>query len=136
MTASSFRAVPYDQMYYRELEKCKEQSLARSGRNFDRKTYISEEAANELRWCIRNISDAFVPIKSPPFDLRIVLEISRCRWNRIENKYHINSLELQAAYFCLKAFWKKKTRLLCCWNWIMQQLLHTSTKKGNNFSHF
>ena len=66
-------------MYYRELEKCKEQSLARSGRNFDRKTYISEEAANELRWCIRNIVDAFVPIKSPPFDLRIVLEISRCR---------------------------------------------------------
>ena len=44
---SSFRAVPYGQMYYRELEKWKVQSLARPGGNFDRKAYISEEAANE-----------------------------------------------------------------------------------------
>ena len=45
---SSFRAVPYGQMYYRELEKCKVQSLVRSGGNCDIKAYISEEAANEL----------------------------------------------------------------------------------------
>ena len=45
---SSFRAVPYGQMYYMELEKCKVQSLARSGGNCDMKAYISEEAANEL----------------------------------------------------------------------------------------
>ena len=68
---SSFRAVPYGQMYYRELEKCKVQTLARSGGNFDRKAYISEEAANELKWWIRNIFDAFSPIKLPPFDLAI-----------------------------------------------------------------
>ena len=65
----SFRAVPYVQMYYRELEKCKVRALARSGGNFDRKAYISEEAANELKWWIRNIFDAFAPIKLPPFDL-------------------------------------------------------------------
>ena len=47
---SSFRAAPCGQMYYRELEKCKAQSLARSGGNFDRKSYISEEAAYELKW--------------------------------------------------------------------------------------
>ena len=47
---SSFRAVPYGQMYYRELEKCKVQSLTRSGGNFDGKAYILEEAANELKW--------------------------------------------------------------------------------------
>ena len=46
---SSFRAVPYGQMYYRELEKCKVQSLTRSGGNFDGKAYILEEAANELK---------------------------------------------------------------------------------------
>ena len=33
------------------------------------------------------------------------------RWNWIENKCHINSLELQAAFFCLKSFRKNKTRL-------------------------
>ena len=54
-----------------ELEKCKVQSLARSGGNFNRKAYISEEAANELNWWIRNPFGAFAPIKLPPFDLTI-----------------------------------------------------------------
>ena len=121
---SSFRAVPYDQMYSRKLEKCKVQSLATSGGNFDRKAYISEEAANELKWWIRKIFDAFASIKIPPFDLAIfsdailegwggtdqVTEIGD-RWNCKENKCHINSLELQAAFFCFKAFCKNKTRL-------------------------
>ena len=39
-----------------------------------------------------------------------VIEIGgRC--NYMENKCHINSLELPAAFFCLKAFCKNKTRL-------------------------
>ena len=117
---SSIRAVPYGQMYYRELEKCKVQSLAR----FDRKRFISEEAANELKWWIRNIFYAFAPIKLQPFDLTIFSDASLegwggtdqvtkigGRWNCIENKCHINSLELQAVFFCLKAFCKNKTRL-------------------------
>ena len=33
------------------------------------------------------------------------------RWNFMENKCHTNSLELQAAFFCLKSFCKNKTRL-------------------------
>ena len=121
---SSFRAVPYGQMYYRELEKCKVQSLARSGGNFGRKAYISEEVANELQWWIGNIFDAFAPIKLPSFDLAMfsdaslegwvgtnqVTEIGG-RWNCMENKCHINSLELQTAFFCLKAFCRNKTRL-------------------------
>ena len=41
----------------------------RNSDNFDRKAYISEEAANELKWWIRNIFDAFAPIKFPPFGL-------------------------------------------------------------------
>ena len=40
---SSFRAVPYDQMYYWKLEECKVQSLARSGGNFDRKAYFQRK---------------------------------------------------------------------------------------------
>ena len=63
-------------MYYRELEKCKLQSLTSSGSNFDRKAYISEEAANKLKWWIRNIFGAFAPIKLPPFDLTIFPDAS------------------------------------------------------------
>ena len=73
---------------------------------------------------IRNIFDAFAPIKLPPFDLTIFPDASwkglggtdrateiGGKWNCIENKCHINSLELQAAFFCFKAFCKNKTRL-------------------------
>ena len=121
MIVSSFRAVPYGQMYYRELKKCKIQSLARPGGNFDRKAYFSEEAANELQWWIRNIFDAFAPIKFPVFDLTIFSDTSLEgwggtdqvtkigeRWNFMENKFHINSLELEAALFGLKLSTKMK----------------------------
>ena len=114
---SSFRAVPYGQMYYRELEKCKVQSLARSGGNFDRRAFISEEAGDELQWWIRNIFDGFAPINFPPFDVTIFSDASLegwagtdqltengGRWNCMQNKCHISSLELQAAFFRLKAF--------------------------------
>ena len=43
-------------------------------------------------------------------DINQVTEI-RGRWNFMENKYHINFLELQAVFLCLKAFCKNKTRL-------------------------
>ena len=46
-------------------------SLARSGGNYDREAYISEETAKELKWWIKNIFEAFAPIKLPPFDLTI-----------------------------------------------------------------
>ena len=106
------------------MKEYKKQSLARSGDNFDRKAYISQEAANEIEWWIRNIFDAFALIKLAPFDLIIFSDASLQgwggtdqvthvggRWNCIENKCHTNSLEYQVALFCLKAFCKNKTRL-------------------------
>ena len=80
MIVSSFRAVQYGQIYYRELEKCKVQSLARSGGNFDQNAYISEKAANELKWWITNIFDVSAPIKLPPFDLTIFSDASLESW--------------------------------------------------------
>ena len=62
------------------------------------------------------------PLNFHPLDLTIFFDASLeslggtdkvigGRWNCIENKCHINSLQLQAAFFCLKAFCKNKTRL-------------------------
>ena len=99
---SSFRAIPYGQMYHKELKKkkkCKVQSLATSDGIFVRKAYISEEAANKLKWWIRNAFDAFAPIKLPPFDLTLFSDASS------------EGFELQAVFFCLKAFCKNKTKL-------------------------
>ena len=55
-------------------------SLARSGGKFDKKAYISEEATDELQCWIRNILDAFAPIKLPPFYLTIFSDASLKGW--------------------------------------------------------
>ena len=54
--------------------------------------------------------------------------------NVLENKYHINSFELQAVFFCLKVFCKNKTRL-----YVLLKLDNTATvayinKKGRTIS--
>ena len=56
------------------------------------------------------------------------------RWNCMGNKYHINSLELQAVLFCLKASCKNKPRL-----YVFLKLDNTAAvtyinKKGGNIS--
>ena len=57
------------------------------------------------------------------------------KWNCIENKYYINSLELQAAFFYLKAFYKNKTKLH-----VLLKLDNTTAvayiikKRGDHFS--
>ena len=83
----------------KKKKKCKVQSLATSDGIFVRKAYISEEAANKLKWWIRNAFDAFAPIKLPPFDLTLFSDASS------------EGFELQAVFFCLKAFCKNKTKL-------------------------
>ena len=80
MIVPAFRAVLYGKMYFRKFENCKVQFLARSGGNFDRKAYISEEAANELKWWIKNFFHAFVLIKLPSFDLTIFSDTSFEDW--------------------------------------------------------
>ena len=79
----------------------------------------------------------------PPFDLTIfsdaslegwggtdhVTEIGG-RWNCMENKYHINSLELQDVFFCLKAFCRNNMTTLH----VLLKLDNTttSTKRGED----
>ena len=70
-------------MYYKELKKkkkkkkkCKVQSLATSDGIFVRKDYIPEEAANKLKWWIKNVFDAFAPIKRLPFNLKLFSDAS------------------------------------------------------------
>ena len=55
-------------------------SLWLSGGNFDRRAYISQEAANELQWRIKKFFDAFASIKLPPFDLTTFSDASLEGW--------------------------------------------------------
>ena len=54
------------------------------------------------------------------------------RWNCMENKCRINSLEFQAVFPAWKLSAKIKPDYICCWNWIILQLLHN--KKGGTIS--
>ena len=56
------------------------------------------------------------------------------RWNHIENKCHINSLELRAAFFCLKAFCKNKARLHVLLEMDITTTVAYITKKGRTIS--
>ena len=54
------------------------------GGNFDRKFYISKEAAKKFKWWIRNIFDAFAPIKLQPFDITVLMQIRMQVWKSRE----------------------------------------------------
>ena len=84
--------------------------------------FISQrKPANELQRWIRNIFDAFAPIKLLQFDLTTFSDTSLEGWGCTADQvteirgngivWKINSLELQPAFFCLKALCKNKTRL-------------------------
>ena len=122
LIVSSFTAVPFGQLWYRELEKCKTQSLKRTGGDFDKIAYVSKDAAVELLWWKNNIMDSFAPIKQPSVDYVIYSDASLegwggtdsfteigGRWGILETQYHINTLELLAAFYCLKSFCRNKT---------------------------
>ena len=74
VTVSLFRVVSYSQIYHRALARFEIHSLARSVGNFDRRSYISEEAANVSKWLVENIFDASAPIKLQPIDYVIFLK--------------------------------------------------------------
>ena len=119
---SAFRAVPYGQLYYRGLEDCKIKALKISKGNFDKPTQLTAKALNELIWWKNNIMSSFAPIKLPDVEYTIYSDASLegwggtdgqeeigGRWGKDEKISHINSLELLAAFFCLKSFCKNKT---------------------------
>ena len=74
VTVSLFRVVSYSQIYHRALARFEIHSLARPVGNFDRRSYISEEAANVSKWLVENIFDASAPIKLQPIDYVIFLK--------------------------------------------------------------
>jgi len=114
---STFPAVPYGQLYYRNLEACKVSSLNRSRGNFDHMAYISKEAANELCWWKDNIVNSSAPIRRMSPSVTVHTDASLEGWGGTDGvseiggrwkldeveSFHINGLELLACFLCLKA---------------------------------
>ena len=117
---AAFPAVPYGQLYYRELERCKIKALAHSAGNFDSHLVLTAKALCELRWWIDNIRTIKRPIHPPDIDFIIHSDASKMGWGSTEgtnptggrfsyeeSNLHINIQELMAAKFSLMSYCSK-----------------------------
>lgn len=118
---SSFPAVQYGALHYRNLEKEKIRALKMNSGHFDRKMVLSNKAIAELKWWISHIQDAFSPVirENPSHEIRTdasgkgwgatnMLSRTGGRWNEAElerarNK-EINYLETIAIGLGLRSF--------------------------------
>lgn len=117
LLVSAFPAVIYLKLYYRSIELCKSEAL-HSINNFDQPVRLSNQAISDLHWVINNISSLNGNLFGPrPIDLVIESDASlvgwgafshgqpaQGKWSELEASYHINYLELLAAFKALQTF--------------------------------
>ncbi|XP_071943241.1 uncharacterized protein [Antedon mediterranea] len=117
---SSFPAVQYGKCHYRAVERDKINALKTARGNFDSKMCLSSSAIEDLQWWLINLPQCFNVIGHLATDLTIYTDASLSGWGAAmgeaatgghwtvnERKYHINYLELLAAYFGLTSFSKQ-----------------------------
>lgn len=115
---SSLPGVQFGPLHYRYLEMEKIYALKLSKGNFDDFMSVSSEGLSDLNWWLRNLDISYNVITHPPVDIVISSDASLkgwgavCkeettggRWTPSEAEYHINVLELMAAYFAIKCFY-------------------------------
>lgn len=114
---ASFPAVNHGPLYYRYLEKNKEQSLKDCKGDYDAQMTLTLDAKSEIEWWVTNVTNSKKPIRCPNYDIVINTDASLLGWGAVysdnkiggrwtgqESKYHINVLELYAILFALKSF--------------------------------
>lgn len=114
---ASFPAVKFGPLHYRKLEKDKCKALKVSKGNFDQEVQLSDAGKEELGWWIDNIPEAVNDICVRVPDIVIYSDASLLGWGCVcdglpsggewspaERLFHINYLELKAAFFALKSF--------------------------------
>ena len=117
---ASFPAVRYGPLHYRQLENVKKAALQKEKGIYDGCTVLTVSARDELSWWIENVKTAYSLIAVPQPDITVASDASLSGWgcacegNRsgglwlpTEAVFHINYLELKAAYFALKCFESK-----------------------------
>ncbi|KAK7109102.1 hypothetical protein V1264_013207 [Littorina saxatilis] len=117
---ASFPAVRYGPLFYRKLESVKKAALKKEKGNYDSCTVLSVTAKDELSWWIENVSTAYNVIAVSQPDITVASDASLSGWGCVceeersgglwlptEAAFHINYLELKAAYFALKCFESK-----------------------------
>ena len=124
LMVSTFSAVEYGPLYYRELEKEKIVALKQNKGNFEACMMITKTMKEDLRWWIENLSTQIRKISHGNADLVVLTDASLFgwgahskkqktggRWKLEEANHHINYLELLAIFYGLKSFCKGCSRM-------------------------
>ena len=117
LIVSSFSAVEYGKLFYRNIENEKILALEKSKGNFDNDMFISNEMKVDLKWWIENVKHEVRHITHGNPEITIQTDASLQgwgavldkaeiggRWHFSESQHHINYLELLAIYLALKSF--------------------------------
>ncbi|XP_053406385.1 uncharacterized protein LOC123525594 [Mercenaria mercenaria] len=113
---STFSAVEYGKLHYRNLENAKTRALKKNKADFDAEMVVTTSMRVELRWWYVNIRNQVRHISHGNPELTIQTDASlqgwgfvlnACksggRWTKNESQKHINVLELLAIYYTIKA---------------------------------
>jgi len=109
-------AVRYGQMYIKRLEFDKIVGLRHSNGNYEHQLTLSSESCEDLRWWLNHDYTLGCKIKADRYNIEIYsdasltgwgahlgIHIAKGHWN-INEKLHINVLELMAVYNALRSF--------------------------------
>lgn len=115
-------AVKYGWLHTKQLEKQKFVALKNNNNNYDKTMLIDPCIKQEISWWIKSIGGSNRDIKTKPYSVEIFSDASRTGWggfcggsgthgfwSKEERRYHINVLELLAAYYALKTFARNLT---------------------------
>lgn len=110
-------AVEYSKVYCKRLERAKWLALTVNNNNFEAHMKIKHEVLEDFAWWKTNILIGTNPIRTQKYKIVISSDASRTGWGAVSNsiitrgfwsmndkKFHINYLELLAAFFALKCF--------------------------------
>lgn len=121
LMVSSFSAVEFGPLHYRDIEKDKTSALQMERGDYDSQMYITSRIKEELSWWIENLPSQKRRISHGNPEIIITCDASNLgwgavcngieiggRWEKHEAENHINFLELLAAKFAVKSFCKDK----------------------------
>lgn len=119
LLVSACPAVEYGWLYTKEMERCKYLNLKHSNDDYDSFMTIPESLLPDALWWLRSIDSATHRIRHDEYHTEIYSdasttgwgaacngETSSGQWSSSERLYHINYLELLAAFISLKIFAK------------------------------
>ena len=113
---SSFQAIKYGQLHYRDLERLKTKALKINKGNFDKKTSIDSYGRQDIIWLKNNILGSFNTIRIGNPSFTVTTDASTTGWEAVfkntstsgqfsitETLMHINVLEIKAILFGLRS---------------------------------